>query len=495
MATRTWIGTTSASWNVNTNWLEGAFATSVDDVVFGALQVNPITTNVASAAKSIDFTNYGGTLTMTNNLTVSGNITLVTGMTITGSAILIINATSTMTSNGKAWGLPLQLNLNTYTLADNFTCSNFTTAGSPTVNGNKLNITGSFTTGSNFAGTTEVVMIGTGTLNVSGQLRSNLTINTTGTTTIAACTFNGMTLNYSAGTTISTGTVSTVTNPCTFNTNGDTSPTATTTSTTGINFSGLTLIATTNNSNLRCIGTLTIAGTISGSNIYAKDSVVINGGATAVSLTMDGTGSLTAGANIQNTPIIFNTTGTTTVGSLTINNASFTYTSGNIITTGSTITCVTNGSTFNTAGMNWNIITYSTSLTTTINSTLTLNDNLNLGGLSQTFAGTAGWTIPSLSGFTTAAKILTLQASNTYNVTSPLTIAGTSASHNSIVSSSATVRAFFNLAYGVAQDISFCDGTRIDSSGGQTIWSYKASLTDTINWNVGVKPPIIAYVF
>ena len=69
---------------------------------------------------------------------------------------------------------------------------------------------------------------------------------------------------------------------------------------------------------------------------------------------------------------------------------------------------------------------------------------------------------------------------------------GTNASPFVITSSSATLRALFNLEYGATQAVQFVRATRIDSSGGQTVWdtvgTIASPLTDTINWNSGTRP-------
>jgi hypothetical protein len=68
MATRT-ISDVGGNWNVTGTWVEGAVPNSSDDVVATATS-GPLTMNVAGTARSLDFTNYSNTYTLTNNVTL-----------------------------------------------------------------------------------------------------------------------------------------------------------------------------------------------------------------------------------------------------------------------------------------------------------------------------------------------------------------------------------------------------------------------------------------
>ena len=186
MATRT-IANGGGNYGDIGTWVEGAVPTSADDVVATATS-GQLTVNVASVAKTFDFTNYTNTLTVNNTWTVSGNGTFVSGMTIApfgGSGVLIFNTTATLTSGGKT--IPGQVQFKgtsqTYTLADNWTISgtvnmNGTTA--VTLNGNTLNASGSLTISVATSGTTNIVMNGTGTITSAAGL--TITLSTTGAT-------------------------------------------------------------------------------------------------------------------------------------------------------------------------------------------------------------------------------------------------------------------------------------------------------------------------
>ena len=52
------------------------------------------------------------------------------------------------------------------------------------------------------------------------------------------------------------------------------------------------------------------------------------------------------------------------------------------------------------------------------------------------------------------------------------------------------------LSNGATQDNGFLNGTSINSSGGQTIWTYKGILSGTTNWNVlPSEPRTVGYSF
>ena len=68
MATRT-VANGGGNYNVAATWVENAVPTNADDVVFTATS-GQLTVNVASQAKTINFTNYTNTITFTAQLTV-----------------------------------------------------------------------------------------------------------------------------------------------------------------------------------------------------------------------------------------------------------------------------------------------------------------------------------------------------------------------------------------------------------------------------------------
>ena len=227
----------TANWNVAANWSltdgggpTGAVPTATDDAIFTNLS-GPCTVNITTAVcKTITFTTYTNTITMTNSIVVSGNITLGASMGVSGTGLLRPNATGTLTSNGKVWPSGMDLRgTSTFTLADNWVITGSLLIGLSTetivINGAfSFSVGGSLTIGtsSTVSGAATIILNGTGTYSHSstGQLRNNLTINTAGTITISGVVYyNTGTLTYTAGTVVTTGsTLSTST--VTLNTNG-----------------------------------------------------------------------------------------------------------------------------------------------------------------------------------------------------------------------------------------------------------------------------------
>jgi hypothetical protein len=168
-----------------------------------------------------------GALTVTggNNVVVLG-----ANMSITGFQTLIANNTTgitTLTNNGKKWPGSMQLattaGASGHSFADNWTISGSFVAADPgpLMLGNKMFISGGISTQAGAArltavgSTTELVMVGTGTIG-GGPLTiqgNPVTINTTGTITMSpssATTFNnGVIFTYITGSVITTGNTTT----------------------------------------------------------------------------------------------------------------------------------------------------------------------------------------------------------------------------------------------------------------------------------------------
>jgi hypothetical protein len=182
----------------------------------------------------------------------------------------------------------------------------------------------------------------------------------------------------------------------------------------------------------------------------------------------------------------------------------FTYTSGIVNNTGRTIT-ITGNSTFNTSGMigssAWNNFTINSGITLTLSSTLNINGNLLCNG-SATFTGTAGWDCANLVSTAAGTFTITLQQLITYRTRLQAFITGgTSAARTTIISSGASTRAIWTLDQGASQSLIYVNGTRIDSSQGQTVWTFGGLISttpvgaETLNWNLGSPPGTFAYTF
>lgn len=138
MPTRT-ISNTGGNYNSTGSWVEGAVPTSADDIVATATS-GQLTINVASAARTIDLTNYTNTITMNANLTVSGNslssIIASSTTTFAGTTGILIfsGAVHSLSQLGSSRVPNIRLS-STKTLTSNLYCINFDTSGSPTING------------------------------------------------------------------------------------------------------------------------------------------------------------------------------------------------------------------------------------------------------------------------------------------------------------------------------------------------------------------------
>ena len=164
-----------------------------------------------------------------------------------------------------------------------------------------------------------------------------------------------------------------------------------------------------------------------------------------------------------------------------------TYTSGTITTTDSTLT-IDASCTLNTNGMSWNNITISSVATLTINSLLTATGTLTLPNAAITFAGTAGFTVGTLTHTNASiTRIFTFEEAVTYTITTAITAqhpaTATEAIRYTYTSAHASTKAVITLGYGATQNIAWMDPTRIDSSLGQPIFSYKGVFTDSLNWS------------
>lgn len=485
----------TGNWNSTTNWSDtsgGASGfsvpTSTDDVIMDALSAGAaITVNVSSNAKSIDATNYTGTLTSNQLLTVAGAVTLGSGMTVSGTNTLLVNTTATLTSNGVIWSgnLTFAGANQIYTLADDWNVTGNVSQGSGasgTVNGNNIYISGNLTTGAAIAdGTTTYRMVGTGTLSGTGSLRHPLIINTSGTITIGATVYGGTSITYVAGTIAGTGllTLSVTGGVLALDTGGMVWPggitinlNATITlssdlNTMGLAYGGGTSNCTINGFNINNYGNLTAS-----LNTTMQGTTVLNAVGTGTWATAGASANLRLDTNIM-------TTGTTTFGSsFKYHTGTFKYISGTTISTGSTLT-LGGFAVMDTSGMTWSAINCIASNTVTINSPISCTGTLSITTVSVVFSGTAGWTAGT---FTMTTGNQTLQSGLTYVIENSMIGTGLASNTGVFQSSSSVANANLILKYGATQDNAHISATRIDSSGGQTIYTRKGALTDSINW-------------
>ena len=203
---------------------------------------------------------------------------------------------------------------------------------------------------------------------------------------------------------------------------------------------------------------------------------------TSAVFTMLGTATIRITGGVIN--VVNGTLGGTTVlnGNIVLTfcfvQGNFSYQSGAI--TGARNIRINANAALNTNGMSFVGVTVDNNITVTLNSLLTATGTLLLNVV-NTFAGTAGFTVGTLSKIagTVANATLTLQNSVTYTVTSAIVSRNPNGS-NSIISNDATLRANLILVNGATCNVS-SNFTRINAIGGRTINSWNGVITDSIN--------------
>lgn len=258
MANRYFInGGVNNLWGDTSNWSTtdgGAGGASVptvaDDVFFTSLSPNCTVSTSNRVCKTINYTGYTNTITLTTSVAISGDITLSPTMTVAGAGNHNMNATGTLTSNGKVWNALFNFTgSGTFTLADDFyVTGTLTIAATGTLTGNTIYVGGNLVLSSTLTGySTNLVLNGNSTISGAGTFRNNLTINTAGTVTFPT------TFAYNAG--IFTYTAGTVVPPTTLQIGA-----STTLNTAGINWNNISVSGAattiTNNSLLTVNGTL-----------------------------------------------------------------------------------------------------------------------------------------------------------------------------------------------------------------------------------------------
>jgi hypothetical protein len=463
MADRYWVAGGTGNYNSTTNWSAtsgGASGASVpvaaDNVFFNALSgVGTATTNVASSCRDLNLTGFLGTIVFNSNLALNGTVFNLGagGYTISTPSTfgLAFNTSLTITSNGTTWTGIISVGAVTITLADNLTISgswNYTSAGTSTVNGNTLFISGNLTSTNTATcvGTTAIVFNGTGTWShtSTGVLRNNVTINTAGTLTLGTnVRYNTGTLTYTAGTVITTGNTLFIGAATTLNTNGITWDNITTNAsvviTLGSNLTltetltisngatsfvlgGFNLISTNANLTMGTSGTFTMptnqtfktltttgTSTINGNTLTITENILIGVSAPlsgTTSIIYGGTGTWTAGnsGSIINNIFTINTAGTLTISGTVYKGGVFTYTAGTIDDTTGTV--AVQQATLNLSGFTFRKFL--------VNNTITLTSNLN-----ATTFGTWGANVTSFVLAGNTINFTHLELGNTSTTTLP----------------------------------------------------------------------------
>jgi hypothetical protein len=496
MATIT-ISNTGGNFNATGTWVGGVVPGVADNVVATATS-GPLTVTNSPTIISINFTNYTNTFSVNSGftLTLTGGITMVAGMSVSPSSTgtLAFNASTSITSGGQVWPGNLVFSLTgnrAYTLGDpwvvngNVSVSFSNTGLTCTFVSNQMSIKGNFIVGSNASATNStvtgstVIVLATDTSQTitsnitlpSVRMLCSLVISATGTvifsTPIAAIRLGNVT--YTAGEVVSVGatlenfggttfTTSLMTWDCTWDFN---STAQIFTFGSDFNISNLGTLELFNGS-----GSFTLNG--NNINLYGDLIMTFNFGGNIVGTTImnflgDCTISQESGMQLR-LPIVINSSGTVTFSTDFVHGNTLTYTAGNFsMSTALTWSVIVSTTyTFNSPGFSFpNFVTF----------------------LTHTFAGAYGCDFYSYSISTTTAGINQIfQSTNTYNITNSLNLLGTAANTLTFRSSSSGSRAIVTLYYGASMEVGHVTATDIDSSGGQTVWNYKGTISNTLNW-------------
>jgi hypothetical protein len=210
MATRT-ISNAGGNYNATGTWVEGIVPTSADDIVSTATS-GQLTINVASAAQSVNLTNYTNTVTMNTNWTVSEaslTNTLGASMNFAGTVgVLVFSGSAATIVQNTTNRIPNLRFSNTKTLNTNVYAVNYDVANLAfSINGNTIFVSGNLgvtqtigLTNGGQTGTTKIICDGNGYICFysGGQVE----INTTGTYSTTAQSLvmaNGCTFSVVAG--------------------------------------------------------------------------------------------------------------------------------------------------------------------------------------------------------------------------------------------------------------------------------------------------------
>ena len=499
-------GSTDSNWGTADNWSQGTVPTSTDGFIttFDATSPDCTVDTSTKYTNSIDFTGYTNTITFNAGMYISGAVTLSSTMTIAGSSSIVVNASATLTSNGKTWPNTLTIqgaNL-TITLADDWTLEDSLILSGTTstiINGNTLNVGYNLmqNTTAITSGTTNIVINDTGTWSNSstGQLKNNLTFNTAGTITVSGNVYyNTGTLTYTAGTVVTTSSTLNLGASTTLDTDGITWN--------NVTFSGTSQTYTLS-SDMDVDGTLTFAGAttaiFNGSTIYAGSSVSITGAGLhygTTELIMNGTGTLSSSNTNRHLGLnlTFNTAGTITIGTyLAYRVGTITYTAGTIdTTTNNSGLYSSSGYTLDTDGITWNNVSFSgTSPTFTLLSDLNISGNFLMSGTVST---------PQINGLfnVNVGGNLTLNASTTCNFigTATIVLNGTGTwSHtgagtgqygiNITINTAGTITLGADIKYYHSKTITYTAGTVDTTTNSSTLNLNGSTTLDTngMSWN------------
>ncbi len=488
-------GSTDSNWGTAANWSLNVVPVSTDGYVtrFDATSPNCTVNTANRTCNSISFSGYTNTITMSFQITSYGSVTLSSLMGISGSGNLAILGNATLTSNGKTWPNTMSFTSTntTKTLADDWIVSGLLTCtnSAQTINGFSMRLNSGYSSTAIVNGTT-VLIIGGGTWSQTQALSCPVTLD--GNVVISgAIAYSIGPLTYQSGIITTTGsTLSIAGIATTFNTGAVVWNNVTYTSTGTVQtflsdfyISGTWSLQNTN-ATTQTLNGFTIY--CSGNITHGSTSAIVTGTSEIV---YSGTGTWSAATSGQlRNNFTINTSGTLTIADVNYNTGTMKWISGTVNCTG-TVTVGTN-TIFETAGFVFNNVTLTGNSTITINSLMTGIGTLSIPTVSVVFDGTdGGW---SFASFNITTGNQTLKGGATYTISTNFTCTGTASNSGSLAASGSPTKAIFTLLQGATQDVGFCDAIRMDSSAGQTIWTYKGTITTSFNWNtLPVQPQTI----
>lgn len=489
MALKT-IVNTGGTWNSPSTWSPSGVPAAGDDVISIATS-GPLTVTANASCKSLILTGYTSTLTVNSGvtLTISGNTTFSSGMSVSGTGTLSIIETSTLTSAGKTWTGSLNFGgaLKLYTLADTWNVDgnlSISATNNVGINGNSINVNGGYNTSSVstmvITGGTDINMIGSGsiTTTTASSTQLNFTIDTLGSYSISTFSFasslTSKTFKYIKGTITGTKTLflkggSFMTLDCsglTWNTVQYSAGNATTTLVSDLNVASSIIWSINSNNTLQVVGAKNI--NFSGTNftLFSLNTTSLSG-----DTTINFYGSPNIISSVTSTvylPFVFN------CGSNTV-----TFPANGNVTYRSPITFNSLGSLVSTS----NVLRLGNGSSVINNTTGLTFNTISIDGATS-FSGTQGFNMNTLTNAVTNSS-LGIIPSNNYNINNGINLRGTAAGPMNLSSTTISTQSILTLnnTSGTTQSIAHVNVRDIDSSSGATIWNYKGTLTNNLNWN------------
>ena len=513
------------NWASASSWTPAQVPILGDYCIFNSVAAT-CSLNTIGTCSQIDFTNYTRQFRFnTNALQVYGTISFGNQMSFSFSTTgffngynLVVVASSSITTNGCTVGVPFGLynrsGNNYYTIVDNLNCGeNFSTGAlvgalTHTINGATISLyknfginVGSVASATLTTGSSNIVMLGTGTITSaaasSGGLANNFTIAGTGTITIP------INIYYRTGTFSIVGTPTISGSGYVLYTGAGSFIAASSSSTynpsIGIS-TGAPLTVTLQSDVHSRLGINGNGLTLNGNNFYIYGGSLINvtntaGGTTVYRISGTGSGSnvnLNASTTITNT-IVMNTPGTATIsGNFLFGGTTFTYTAGILVANFGFTLNTSTSTTLTMPPQKFLTVTFAiNNATYTLLSDFTMTTFANNGAFNLTFTGSNVWITDIFTQQTGGGATLTLQAGLTYSILKQINISPLAnyVNNYSIISGASGSYANLYLAPGATQTMYSVYMKDINNVG-TPLWIYNPTLVNTTNvWTLNYLSP------